>query len=108
MQTVAETPLFARRAADLLSAAERFELITLLAAEPTAGDVIKGTGGVRKLRFRAAGRGKSGGVRVIYYYLDDSRPVLAILLYAKNERENLSADQLRAVASIATRIKAKR
>ncbi len=108
MQTVAETPLFARRAEALLSAEERFELITLLAIEPTAGDVIKGTAGVRKLRFRAAGRGKSGGVRVIYYYLDESRPVLAILLYAKNERENLSADQLRTVAAIATSIKANR
>lgn len=108
MHTVAETPIFSRRAEALLSAKEHFELVTLLAADPKAGDVIKGTGGIRKLRFRAAGRGKSGGVRVIYYYLDESMPVLAILLYAKNERETLSADQLKMVASIAARIKTNR
>jgi mRNA-degrading endonuclease RelE of RelBE toxin-antitoxin system len=68
MQTVAETPIFIRRAQSLLSEEEHFDLITYLATHPTVGDEIVGTGGVRKVRYGAMGRGKSGGVRVIYYF----------------------------------------
>ena len=66
--TVVETSIFARRAEKLLSAEERDELIAYLAANPTAGDLIEGTGGVRKVRFAARGKGKSGGVRVIQFF----------------------------------------
>ncbi len=65
MQSVVETPIFSRRADALLTRDERAELITTLASNPMAGDVIPGTGGVRKLRFGARGRGKRGGFRVI-------------------------------------------
>ncbi|MBV8165173.1 MAG: addiction module toxin RelE, partial [Alphaproteobacteria bacterium] len=66
--TVQETSIFSRRADALLSVEERAQLIDFLANNPLAGDVIEGTGGVRKVRFAAKGRGKSGGVRVIYYF----------------------------------------
>jgi putative transcriptional regulator len=65
--TVVETPGFLRDATAALSAEERTEMISFLAANPDAGDIMPGTGGTRKLRWRAQGRGTRGGVRVIYY-----------------------------------------
>ena len=93
MHSVLETSAFSRRADDLLSRVERDELVDTLARDPLAGDVIPGLGGVRKLRFAARGRGKSGGFRVIYYVLDANLPILALLLYGKNEQDDLSALQ---------------
>ena len=61
--TIVETSIFARRADKLLTAWERDELMAFLAANPTEGDLIEGTGGVRRVRFAARGKGKSGGVR---------------------------------------------
>ena len=104
--TVLETPAFARRAEKLLSAEERDELILYLAANPEAGDEIPGTGGVRKVRFAAKGKGKSGGARVIYYYFDQDNPLYAIFIYGKGEQANLTPDQTRAVAGLAAGIKA--
>lgn len=108
MQTVVETPIFVRRAEKLLSEEEHADLITCLAGEPEAGDEIVGTGGVRKLRFGAMGRGKSGGVRVIYYFYDGSMPVYALLIYGKNERADLTPDQRKAVTAFAAAIKTAR
>lgn len=104
--TVVETPAFARRAEKLLSADEREEVVTFLAENPEAGDEIPGTGGVRKVRFAAKGKGKSGGVRVIYYYFDQHNPLYAVFIYGKGEQANLSPDQTRAVAAFAAGIKA--
>lgn len=70
------------------------------------GDEIPGTGGVRKLRYALQGRGKSGGVRVIYYFFNEQNPLYALLLYGKNEQGNLSPDQKKYVAAIAAAIKA--
>ena len=99
--TVVETSAFARRADALLTAAERDELVLRLARDPRAGDLVPGLGGIRKLRFGGGGRGKSGGFRVIYYATGSSEsPVLALLLYAKNERADLSPDQRRAVRAL--------
>jgi len=64
--TVAEMPEYIRRVTRLLSQSERGDVIDYVAANPKAGDLIQGTGGVRKLRWARGGRGKSGGVRVIY------------------------------------------
>ena len=68
MQTIVELPEFLRKSQDLLTNEEKLSLINYLAAHPQAGDLMQGTGGIRKLRWAAQGRGKSGGVRVIYYY----------------------------------------
>jgi hypothetical protein len=108
MQTVVETSVFIRRAEKLLSEDEHAELISYLARHPDVGDEIVGTGGVRKLRFGAMGRGKSGGVRVIYYFYDSEIPIYALLIYGKNERANLSQDQRRSVSKMAAVIKATR
>jgi len=106
VQTVVETPTFIRRAMAPLTEAERQELITFLARNRTAGDVIAGTGGVRKLRFAAKGKGKSGGVRVIYYLVGEHLPIYALLTYGKNEQVDLTPEQRKMVSAFAAAIKA--
>ena len=106
MLTVVETSAFARRAEKLLSIEEHEELLFYLALHPQSGDEIPGTGGVRKVRFAARGKGKSGGVRVIYYFFDEVNPLYAIFLYGKNEQTNLTPEQKREVAGFAATIKA--
>ncbi len=105
LHAVLETSVFSRRADALLSQDERDELITALAANPLAGVVMPGLGGVRKLRFAAKGRGKSGAFRVIYYVLREDTPILALLIYGKNERADLSPEQRRVVAALAQQMK---
>jgi hypothetical protein len=104
--TVAETSAFTRRAETLLSAEEYEDLIYYLARYRDAGDEIPGTGGVRKLRFGAFGRGKSGGVRAIYYFYDKDTPLYAIFLYGKNEQTDLTPKQKKEVKAFAAIIKA--
>ena len=108
MQTVAETPTFSRQADKLFSEDEKQELIDFLARNPLVGDEIPGTGGVRKLRFAASGRGRRAGARVIYYYLDETMPVYALLAYAKTAKTNLTQDERRTVSKIAAALKAAR
>ena len=61
-----------------------------IGANPEAGQLVPGTGGVRKIRWATAGQGKRGGARVIYYYYDRSIPLFALEIYAKNEKASLS------------------
>lgn len=103
--TVVETEAFARRADKLLSPEERDELVAFLAANPTAGDLIEGTGGVRKVRFAARGKGKSGGARVIHFFLPEDGPLYALLIYAKGEQTDLRPEQRKLVADLATVLK---
>jgi hypothetical protein len=91
--TVVETPEFIARARMLLSEDEREALISYLAANPTAGDLVPGTGGVRKLRWALAGRGKRGGARVIHFFHSAELPLFALTMFAKNERADLSQDE---------------
>lgn len=88
--TVIETPEFQVAVRKLLSDEELALLIDYLAYNPAAGDLIPGTGGVRKLRWGLEGRGKRGGARVIYFYHDADVPLFALTAYAKNERSDLS------------------
>jgi hypothetical protein len=88
--SVVETPEFLASTRKLISEDERALLVGYLAYNPTGGDVIPGTGGVRKLRWGLEGRGKRGGARVIYFYHGTGLPLFALTAYAKNEREDLS------------------
>lgn len=90
----------------MLSSEEYDDLLLYLSMYYAAGDEIQGTGGVRKLRYAIAGRGKSGGVRVIYYFFDEVNPILALLLYGKNEQANLTSAEKKLVASLAAAMKA--
>lgn len=106
MQTVVETPTFSRQADKLFREEEKRELIDYLAMNPLAGDEIPGTGGVRKVRFAASGRGKRGGARIVYYYLDERIPLYALLAYAKSDQPDLTPDERRTVAALAAALKA--
>lgn len=105
MQTVVEAKPFSRRADEILQPEERLDLVAYLAANPLAGDIIAGTGGIRKLRWKAKGKGKSGGVRVIYYTYDEAQPIFALLMYGKNQADDLTADEKRTLSKIAADIK---
>ena len=105
---VLETSIFSRRADILLSREGRAELIDTLARDPLAGDVVPGLGGVRKLRFAPKGRGKSGAFRVVYYVLTEELPILALLIYGKNEQVNPTPEQTRAMTAVVTEFKARR
>ncbi len=106
MQSVLETPIFTRRADALLTRDERAELIATIASNPQAGDVIPGTGGVRKLRFGVGGRGKRGGFRVVYYVLNEDMPIVAIILYGKNERSDITPEEKRGAEAVVAAMKA--
>lgn len=100
MQTIAETTEYIRRAEKLLSTEERRDLLAYLAEHPRAGDLLEGTGGVRKLRWARGSKGKSGGVRVIYYFHSEEMPLYLLTLFAKNERANLSKAECNALAEL--------
>ena len=89
--TVAETASYLAWAEKVLTEEERDAVIDLLAANPTCGVLLEDTGGVRKVRFAREGRGKSGGVRIVYYFYNESMPVYILAGFAKNEKANLSA-----------------
>ena len=90
LTTVTELPEYIRRSSQLLDESERKAVIDYLSAHPRAGDILEGTGGIRKLRWGRGNRGKSGGVRVIYYYHDERIPLYLLTLFGKNEKTNLS------------------
>ncbi|HEX6095102.1 MAG TPA: type II toxin-antitoxin system RelE/ParE family toxin [Thermoanaerobaculia bacterium] len=97
-----ETELFTRAVTALLSDEEYAELQGSLIVNPQAGDMIKETGGLRKLRWRQErrGKGKRGGVRVIYYWYASESLIYMLLAYSKDERDDLSAAQKRVLARL--------
>jgi hypothetical protein len=103
--TVAEMPEYIRRAAKLLSQSERNDVIDYVAATPKAGDLIQGTGGVRKLRWARSGRGKSGGVRVIYYFHSEALPLYLLTVFGKGEKADLSQAERNELAKLVQVIK---
>lgn len=98
--TVAEMPEYIRRATRLLSQSERSDVIDYVAATPKAGDLIQGTGGVRKLRWTRGGRGKSGGVRVIYYFHSEALPLYLLTVFGKGEKADLSQAERNELAKL--------
>ena len=88
--TLVEMPEFIKQARRILSRDERMALLIHVGANPKAGTIMEGTGGVRKLRWGVDDRGKSSGVRAIYYYHNDRVPVFMLALFPKNVKDNLS------------------
>ena len=76
-----------------------------MARDPECGEIMRGTGGVRKVRVALPGRGKSGGARVIYYFHSETLPLFALTVFAKNERANLTLAERNAMASVVRAIK---
>ena len=89
MLTIIETPVFQRLARDIWSEEELDAFKVWLAADPLAGDVIAGSGGLRKLRWSRAGIGKRGGTRVIYYNQLANGTIALLMVYAKAKFDNL-------------------
>jgi hypothetical protein len=102
--SVIELAGYRRRADDLLSADEREAVVDLVAYEPDCGDLIPGTGGLRKVRIGRDGIGKRGGARVVYYFHDDRVPILLLALYAKNEKGDLTAAEKKELAALVKEI----
>ena len=100
--------MFTRQADKLFDEEQKRQLINMLAEEPRAGVVIPGTGGVRKLRFAVAGRGKRGGARVIYYFLDEDMPVYALLVYPKAAKTDLTPEEKHTVRALAAELRSAR
>lgn len=100
---IIETSVFTRRVTALLSDDEYRELQATLVERPKAGPVIPGSGGIRKLRWSASGRGKRGGARVIYYWATEQEHLLMLFIYAKNESDDLTQDQIKTLRNIVER-----
>ncbi len=85
-----ETPTFTRMVTSLLSDDEYRKMQGDLVEYPERGDLVKGGGGIRKLRYALQGRGKSGGVRVIYYWVKDRHLIYLLVVYPKSKKDNLT------------------
>jgi hypothetical protein len=103
--SVVETRSYHARAQKLLTPEEQSGVIELVARNPTCGVVMKGTGGIRKVRAAVGERGKSGGARVIYFFHSADMPVFLLALFAKNEKDNLSMAERAQLAALVEELK---
>jgi hypothetical protein len=97
MLTVVETTLFQRQWPNYWTEEERGEFAAYIAEHPSAGNVIPLSGGIRKLRWKRAGSGKSGGVRVIYFTRNAVGEVVLLTLYAKSKTDNITGPKLKEI-----------
>ena len=98
-----EASVFSKSLSDYMSDHEYSGFQSYLIANPKAGDLIQGTGGLRKVRWAAKNKGKRGGVRIIYYWQASEEQIYLLTIYAKNEAEDLSADQKKALKQLVER-----
>jgi hypothetical protein len=101
---VVETAPYRRHADRLLNDTEREGIADVITRNPEAGDIIAGTGGVRKVRIARPGGGKSGGYRVIHYFGGDDVPVFLLGVYARNEKANLTQAERNQMARLTAEI----
>lgn len=104
MQTVAVLPSYISESEKLLTELEQQTLVAHLAEFPKSGAIMRGTGGVRKLRWARQGSGKSGGVRVVYYYHDKRIPLYLLTMFGKGEKENLSKSERNELAKLTQKL----
>lgn len=97
---IIETSIFTRRVLELLDDESYRDLQLVLVEDPLLGKVVRGSGGLRKVRWNVKGRGKRGGVRVIYYWAVSAEQLLMLLIYPKNEQDDLTAAQLKILKRI--------
>lgn len=95
-----ETSLFSKLLPKYLGDGEYRDLQDHLLRHPDSGDIIRGSGGVRKIRWSLGSRGKSGGIRVIYYWMNAEDQIFLLTLYGKNEKADLSAADLKQVVRL--------
>jgi mRNA-degrading endonuclease RelE of RelBE toxin-antitoxin system len=97
---IIETSIFTRQVGDLLDDEEYRKLQIALVNQPSLGQVIKGSGGLRKVRWALPGKGKRGGVRVIYYWASGQGQILMLMMYSKKEQEDLTPTQVKILRRI--------
>lgn len=102
--TVVELAGYRSRAETLLTTDEQHAVVDLIAYDPACGDLIPGTGGLRKLRIRRSGIGKRGGARVVYFFHDPGMPIFLMAIYAKNEASDLGAADRREFGVLANEL----
>ncbi|MCC6298271.1 MAG: type II toxin-antitoxin system RelE/ParE family toxin [Anaerolineales bacterium] len=95
-----ETSVFTRQVTSLLSDDEYRQLQIALSSHPDAGVIIPHSGGLRKIRWSMSGRGKRGGVRVIYFWVTQDNQILMLFMYPKNVQDNLTSQQLKILREI--------
>ncbi len=100
---IIETPIFTKLITELMNDDEYKDLQEALVNRPDRGSLIKNSGGLRKIRWALEGRGKSGGARVIYYWMTDSDQLYMLWAYPKNVQDNLTDIQLKALKKIVER-----
>ena len=100
---IIETSVFTRRIKELMGDDEYRELQEALVNRPDMGALIQGTGGLRKVRWKLEGRGKSGGVRAIYYWMTEDEHIYMLYVYPKNEQEDLTPEQKKVLKTIVER-----
>lgn len=98
---IVETPIFTKRVLQTLKDDEYRALQAALVSSPSAGPVIPGGGGLRKLRWVGSGRGKRGGTRVIYRWFPEREQIVMLFMFLKQERDNLTALQLKQLRQVA-------
>lgn len=99
-----EASHFSRQLARCLADEEYRLLQKFLAEHPDAGAIIRGSGGLRKVRWQSCGKGKSGGVRIIYYWLRAQERIHLLLIYGKADKENLTPRDLSRVRALLAEI----
>jgi len=104
VHTVVEMPSYLRAAEAIFTETERSEIVSRLAADPECGDLIQGTGGLRKVRVGRSGMGRRGGARVVYILRNACFPVFLVAAYAKNEKGNLTKKERNELAKHADEI----
>ena len=97
---IIETSVFTRKIKELLADDDYAELQFALIQQPELGDIIPRSGGLRKIRRAGSGRGKRGGIRVIYYWQVSESQIVMLLAYAKNEQDNLTPVQLKVLRKL--------
>ena len=105
-QTVVETGPYLAVASKIMSGEERAEVVDMIAQNPDAGDLMVGTGGLRKVRIPLEGRGKQGGARLNTYFYDKEMPVFLVAVYPKNSQADLDASQRKSALAITDAIRA--
>ena len=97
---IIETTVFTKKISSLLTDEEYRNFQNELILNPEKGEIIRGSGGLRKVRWGISGRGKSGGVRIIYYWILKKDTILMLLVYPKKEQDNLTPSQLKILKSL--------
>jgi mRNA-degrading endonuclease RelE of RelBE toxin-antitoxin system len=97
---IIETPIFTKRVQEILTEDEYRLFQIKLIENPEAGNIIPGRAGIRKIRWTGTGRGKRGGSRILYYWQNKQNTILMLFIFNKNEKADLSKDQLKKLKSI--------